>query len=242
MPRRPLVFSMAAHALVLTVLFVSPSFAPEPMQFETFQIEIVSAPPEVVAEEEVPAAPEEEVVLETPDPEPPSETPPPPPVEEERPEPEPEPEAPKPEPTPPSRPEEPKPTTTTPPEERRPDAGADMNVRLEGLRRDYPAYYANIIRRIRDCFRPPRGEFTAVVYFEIRSDGTVSERRLVERSGNPTFDYAALGAIECAGDGRLGPLPEDLPYERLPVQFTFEPRGIGGSNDDLFDPGPDHRP
>jgi outer membrane biosynthesis protein TonB len=242
MPRRPLLFSVAAHALLLTALFTAPALAPEPMQFETFQIEIVSAPPEVLAEEEVLAAPEEEVEIETPDPEPPAEEPTPPPVEEAPPEREPEREPPQPEPKPATRPEEPKPTTTTPPEEARTEAGADMNVRLEGLRRDYPAYYANIIRRIRDCFRPPRGDFTAVVYFVIRGNGTVSERRLVERSGNPTFDYAALGAIECAGDGRFGPLPDDLPYERLPVQFTFEPRGLGGANQDPFDPRPDHRP
>jgi hypothetical protein len=53
----------------------------------------------------------------------------------------------------------------------------------------------------------------------------VSGLRFVQRSGIPDFDLAALAAVgDCAGRGRFGALPEDLPYDRLPVQFTFQPR------------------
>ncbi|MDX1647346.1 MAG: hypothetical protein R3304_09400, partial [Longimicrobiales bacterium] len=45
------------------------------------------------------------------------------------------------------------------------------------------------------------------------------------RSGNAAFDIEALGAVECAGQGRFGPLPEELPYDRFPVRFTFRPLG-----------------
>jgi outer membrane biosynthesis protein TonB len=66
------------------------------------------------------------------------------------------------------------------------------------------------------------------VYFVIEHDGSVSDTRFVTRSGNVDFDYEALGAVECAGrNQRFGPLPEDMPIDRLPVQFTFEPLGTG---------------
>lgn len=207
--------------------------APEPLVFESYQITLVSAPP-AAAEEETPAAlPQEELVVEQPDPEPPAEETPPPPKEEVKPDPvPPEPEPEKETPPPETRTEpDPEPTRTTEPtEEASEEAGADVNVRLEGLKRDYPAYYSTIIMEIKKCFRPPgsAARAVAVVYFVIRRDGTVSDARLVERSGNAAFDYAALGAVECAGSGRFGPLPDDLPYERLPIQFTFEPERVGG--------------
>jgi hypothetical protein len=63
------------------------------------------------------------------------------------------------------------------------------------------------------------------VFFYIERDGSVTDMDFVGRSGNSEFDFSALGAVECAGRGRFGPLPDDLPYERLPIQFKFEPRG-----------------
>ena len=39
------------------------------------------------------------------------------------------------------------------------------------------------------------------------------------------FDFEAIGAVECAGQGRFGQLPDELPYDRLPVQFDFRPPG-----------------
>ena len=234
--RKSLLKSFLLHSLLLVAFLISPLVSPEPLQFESFQIEIVSGPPADVSEAPLPTPDQEEVVVETPDPEPPQpeveETPPPPdpeedtPVEEEEEETPPEEEEP-PTPTPP-------PTDTAPPSAdtaatEEDASGADVNVRLEGLKQDYPLYYESIIAQIQACWRPPRGagRLTTVVYFEIRRDGTVSDIRFVERSGDPTFDYEARGAVECAGAGRFGPLPEDLPYDRLPVQFTFEPRGEG---------------
>ncbi len=45
------------------------------------------------------------------------------------------------------------------------------------------------------------------------------------RSGNTAFDFEAMGAVDCAGNGRFGPLPEDLPYDRFPIKFSFRPQG-----------------
>jgi outer membrane biosynthesis protein TonB len=224
--------------VALVALIVSPALTPDPVFFESYQVTMVSElPPEV--DEEAQALPQEELVVETPEPEDPEPEP-----EQEEPEPEPEAEIPPPDPVeeapPPDSVEEeepeearqdsqpvtqPEPAAADPTEEPAEETGADINVRLEGLRRDYPAYYNTIILEINRCFRPPVRDRRAVVHFVIRRDGTVSESDLVERSGHTAFDYAALGAIECAGNGRFGPLPDELPYDRLPIQFTFEPRG-----------------
>jgi len=47
----------------------------------------------------------------------------------------------------------------------------------------------------------------------------------MSRSGSTAFDFEAIGAVECAGQGRFGQLPDELPYDRLPVQFDFRPPG-----------------
>ena len=238
LPRSGLWVSGVLHAIVIAVLFYVASFRGPTQQFETFQITLQAS---TLVPEPLPPA-TEELVVETPAPapiEPPPEVPPPDPEPEAEvtppppdPDPEPEPEA-----TPPPpddiEPQEQPPASQpddVPSEEDAEETGSNVNVRLEGLRRDYPVYYANIVQQISNCFRPPRGNnrWEAVVFFEIRPDGTVSGVRPVQRSGSQAFDLAAIEAVaDCAGRGRFGPLPDDLPYETLPVQFRFSPRGIG---------------
>jgi TonB family protein len=97
---------------------------------------------------------------------------------------------------------------------------------MEGLRRDYPEYYNNIIRQITRCFarRTQRGNWETVVDFVIQRDGTVRDIRFANRSGNTVFDFEAMEAVECAGQpGRLGALPPELPYESQPIRFQFRP-------------------
>lgn len=228
--------SVLFHIAVFSLAVLATRRAPEPLTFITYEVEIVSPPPapaEAVAE--TPAR-EEELVVERPDPEPepePETAVPDPEAEPEPTEPEPDPEpetTPEEEPEPEPEPEEEATTTEAEPEEEAEVSGEDLEVRMEGLRRDFPEYYGNIIRQIRRCFRPPAGlpgGLRTTVYFVIRQDGTVTDLRFVEQSGNPDLDYEALGAIgDCAGkDGRFGGLPDELPYERLPIQFTFRPSG-----------------
>jgi protein TonB len=228
--------SLILHVVVVALLVVGRAFRPEPLEFVTYEIQMVSLPTQAVPEEE-PAPATEELVVETPDPEPPEpETEDLPPPPEEDPEPEPEPEDPEPEPEPEETPPEPEPAeeTTEPAtvseaeEEPEEVSSEEITVRMEGLRRDFPEYYRNILFWVRRCFVAPPGarSLTAVLYFEITRDGTVSDTRIVERSGNPRFDLAALAAVsDCAGQGRFGPLPDALPYDVLPVQFTFRPPG-----------------
>jgi len=245
--RKAFALSLVLHASIFVLGWMSTRYQPERVEFLTYQIELVSPSPSLQADvRELAAA---ELAVERPDPQPepqpqpqPQVTPPPPqpqPQPETRPEPAPrEPER-RPDPTPPApRAEQRTPpaeeqarratTTETPP----PDAtaaGEGINVRLEGLRRDYPIYYENIIRQIQRCFRwTGTGNWETSIYFVIRRDGTVAgaEVNFVTRSGNSAFDLEAMGAIECAGQRGFGPLPEDLPYDRLPIQFSFRPTGM----------------
>lgn len=253
--RKAFGLSLALHVAVFAVAWLSTLYEPDVMEFVTYEIEMVSPPPANQAEVEEIAA--EDLVVEQPEetqpePEPePEETPPPPEPEPEDPEPEPEEEEPEaedpepeeeepepepdPDPTPPEEEtqppveDEPTPAATTeePPEDAE-ESGEGINVRLEGVRRDYPAYYDNIIRQIQRCFRwRDGGDWETTIYFEIRPDGSTTDIEFVSQSGNTAFDYRAMGAIECAGqEGRFGPLPEDLPFDRLPIQFNFRPMGM----------------
>jgi hypothetical protein len=191
--------------------------ASNPEDFISYQINYVSPPPAEEAPEPEPVV-EEEVVVETPEPVP--EDPPPVVQEEVRTE-----ERPEPTPTPPS----PDPVEEAgDPEPSEDLSGEDLNIRMEGLRRDFPDYYLNIQRQIQRCFEyRGSGRLETSIVFVIRRDGTVDGGSIdfFQRSGNVNFDYAAMGAVECAGNGRFGPLPEELGWDRLPILFSFRPRG-----------------
>lgn len=233
-PRGAFWASLVLHLVVVAGLLLGQLLEPEPLEFVTYEIQMVSLPAEEAPEEQ-PDPATEELVVETPDPEPPqaeTEELPPPPDEETEPEVDPEPEDPDPEPEPTPPEPEPAEETTQPrtepetEEESTEEAAAEVTARMEGLRRDFPEYYRNILVQVRRCFLAPPGARTlrAVLYFEIGRDGTVSGTEIVERSGNPQFDLAAIAAVaDCAGRGRFGPLPEELPYDRLPVQLTLRP-------------------
>jgi outer membrane biosynthesis protein TonB len=215
--KKSLLASLMVHVLAIFLAWGAQVSSAEPPDFISYEITLVSPPPALEAEIPQPA-PAEEVAVETPDPV--TEEEPPPVVEEER-----------------REEERPTPTPTPPPEvaEESGDpepseelGGEDLNVRMEGLRRDFPVYYQNIIAQIGRCMRfTGSGRWETTIFFYIDRDGMVDggELRFVERSGNVDFDYAAMGAVECAGSGRFGPLPEELQLDRIPILFTFRPRG-----------------
>lgn len=231
--RLSLAGSAAVHLVAVALAWWSSTAARPPLVFESYEIELVSPPPAQVAEEEAPAT--EELVVERPDPQPPVEREEAPVTQPDPPRPDPTPDPPpreEPEPEPAEPEEETTPATTTEAAEETRESGEAINVRIEGLKRDYPGYYDNIIRQIQRCFAPRwrgQGRWEATLYFVINADGSVSDMDFVTRSGNTSFDFEAMGAVECAGRGRFGPLPEDLPWDRLPIQFTFRPIGGGGA-------------
>ncbi len=227
--RRSMALSVTVHCAILVVAWASSLYEPEQMEFITYEIELVSPPPARQAEE--PEVATEELVIERPEPEP---APPEPEVEEVVPieEPDPEPDPPPVEreestvPEPPEVAEEVVVAAAVDvPEEEPEETGEGLNVRMEGLQRDYPEYYDNIIRQIIRCFRwRDGGSWRTTVFFYIDRDGNAEGLDFVSRSGNTTFDYAAMGAVDCAGHGRFGALPEEFSDDRFPVQFFFDPR------------------
>ncbi len=226
---RSAALSGTIHVSVIALAWLSGFYAPERMEFITYEIELVSPPPAREAEEPEQAA--QELVVERPDPEPATpeleveeiST-----VEEVESDPEPNREDPVTEDEVEVADDEIEtavvdlPKTDEEPEE----TGEGLEVRIEGLRRDYPAYYNNIIRQVLRCFRwQDGGRWETEVFFYIERDGVAEDIRFLSRSGNTAFDFEAMGAVDCAGNGRFGPLPEDLPYDRFPIKFSFRPQG-----------------
>ena len=226
----PVIGSAIVHTAAIFLAWGTSAATSEIPDFVVFEIELISPPAAELGERTPP--PPEELVIETPldpVPEPQEETPSV--VIEEEPPAE---EAPQPEETaaPPDVEPVVDPIAPTSPDPD-PDVGTpgeDLNVRMEGIRRDYPEYYNNIIRQMQRCFRWRGGEdLRATVYFVIDRDGSVSEVDILESSRSIAFDIEAMGAAECAGSrNRLGPLPETLPFDRLPILFKFDPRAGRG--------------
>ncbi len=242
--RRSLLLSLGLHLVALAlVVWVLPALRPEPVIYQTVQLNIVSAPPATSPEPppEEPPAPEEELVVETPE-EPVEAEPEPAPVPEPAPEPEAETEparTPPPEP-PDSTPPDPQPATE-PGEEESDEGGEDIVVRTEGIRRDHPAYWENIVMQMRRCFRPPsslRAEgLAAAIDFVIQADGGVTDVAVAVSSGSFRFDNEAMTAAEECANGRLGPLPESYRYEVMPIRFLVRPERGGAEGASAGDDG-----
>jgi outer membrane biosynthesis protein TonB len=238
---RPVLASAALHGAILVGAWLAQELAFEPQAYETYEITLVSmrdlSRPEVL---DLPIP--DPVVVEIPDPTPPPPEPPPPaPTPQPRaqtPPPEPPqrtetPPPPRQEPPPPTQQAPPRPTTTEAPPTTRTESAAnvDLAVRMEGLQRDFPEYWARIVAAISSCWRMPPGveRISTVLRFEVERDGTVRARTIQahQRSGNSVFDLRAVQAVECAGsNGRIPPLPDDLTGGALPIQFTFTASGF----------------
>jgi len=211
----PLAVSVTVHLAALAVLFGLIPALEQPVHiYETVDIDMAAMAPEPI----------EDLIVETPDDPPPAPEPEAPAIDPE-PEPEPEPDSldtppPEEETPPPAEPEKPATTET-------PDDGEDEITReVDTFRRDYPGYFENITNQIHRCFRwEESGRLEVVMTFRILRDGSVPDFDVAESSGDHAFDLAAMAAIECAGTpARMGPLPEDYPFEFLPVRFTITSR------------------
>ena len=205
------------------MLVVATNMQPEPVQLVTIELELVAMPAPAAEVEPAPAPEEEELTVDTPEPEPlPEEETAA--VLEDEPEPEPEPRPDAPDPEPEIRPVE---DEAEPAPLDEPNTGTDdLDVRMRGVERDFPQYYANMQRQMRRCFRPPgRADLTASVDFVLDREGRVIDTtvRISETSGSVVFNLAVQEAVECAGGGRFGPLPPEMGLEHAPFRFTFSP-------------------
>ena len=104
--------------------------------------------------------------------------------------------------------------------------GRDVaSVKVQGIAFPFPGYLENITRQIALNFKPrPGAALRAEVAFLIHRDGTVSDLRLVSRSGAYAFDLECIGAVEAVGQRRsFGALPGAFRDDVLPVVFSFDP-------------------
>ena len=239
---RSLGLSILIHLLALVAVFwVVPALQPDRLVYRVMELEITRTPPARTPppEEPEPPAVEDELVVETPEePEPPvqEEEDPLPLLEDDEPEPDPEPEPepdstetpPEPEPVeaPPAA-ETPAPAETAEEEEEEEEqlSFEQLQVRQEGFKAEHPEYFRNIVRQVGRCLRT-NDDRVATVRFDIDREGRTVNFGVVRSSGRNTFDWDILKAVECAGEqNRLGPLPEDYPYEHLPIILAVSPRG-----------------
>ncbi len=102
--------------------------------------------------------------------------------------------------------------------------GSDDNDRvLQSSPRDVKdkvLFMSNVEGRIATNFVLPRGyykDLSAIITFKLSRDGNVSVKKLERRSGNPSFDMAAMQAIDAAAP--FGTPPRGVPGEEIRVTF-----------------------
>jgi len=121
----------------------------------------------------------------------------------------------------------------------RPDKGNSINTNADPNNRDgnaidvgvdinWSPYMADLQRRIKRCWFPPRhGETKRVkVVFSLTKNGELINLRLVKSSDLQLADSAALKAVESAAPFR--PLPVGAPSS-VDIEFTFDYNVFGGS-------------
>ncbi len=100
---------------------------------------------------------------------------------------------------------------------------------------DFGPYMADLQRRIKRAWFPPKGMETKVVtaVFKVHQQGELSDLKLHKSSGVAIADQAALKAVENAAPFR--PLPEGSP-ENIDIQFTFDYNVFNGRGGGTFQP------
>lgn len=108
----------------------------------------------------------------------------------------------------------------------RPSVAAQADV-------DFGPYMADLQRRIKKCWFPPRGNESkrVVVVFKVHTDGTLSDLRIDKSSTVAVADQAALKAVNDAAPFR--PLPPGAPSD-VDIQFTFDYNVFGGGGTGRF--------
>jgi TonB family protein len=107
-----------------------------------------------------------------------------------------------------------------------PSVAAEQNV-------DFGPYMADLQRRIKRAWFPPRGQENrrVVVIFKVHKQGELSNLRLATSSGNASADKAAMSAVENAAPFR--PLPSGS-SDDVDIQFTFDYNVFSGGGGGHF--------
>lgn len=91
---------------------------------------------------------------------------------------------------------------------------------------EFLLYYNEMITRIRDAWVWVGGATNVEVKvgFGIMDDGRIVDVRLLERSGDASYDESVLRAVR--GVGRLAPPPERYRRDFSDVELTFRPSDL----------------
>jgi protein TonB len=90
---------------------------------------------------------------------------------------------------------------------------------------DLPDYYILMARqKIESYFTVPTNmkgkQVTCQVTFTIQKDGTITNVKVVQSTGDPVLDQAAVRALTLAKD--LGPLPDSISKTSIDTIITFD--------------------
>lgn len=98
---------------------------------------------------------------------------------------------------------------------------------------DFGPYMADLQRRIKKCWFPPKGNETkrVVVVFKIHRSGELSHLLIEKSSGVAVADQAALEAVKRAVPFRA--LPTGAP-DNIDIEFTFDYNVFGGGGRVVF--------
>jgi TonB family protein len=87
---------------------------------------------------------------------------------------------------------------------------------------DFGPYMKDLQQRIKQSWRPPRGNESkrVVVVFRVDQQGKLEDIRVSKSSGVVMADQAAIAAVQKIFPFR--PLPEDYAEENIDIEFTFD--------------------
>jgi TonB family protein len=93
---------------------------------------------------------------------------------------------------------------------------------------DFGPYMASLKRRVQRYWNAPDEGNTlrVLLYFKVSRSGDISKMRVTCSSGNPTFDQAAIDAVQRAAP--FGSLPNAYKGNFVEVTFTFDANVFGG--------------
>ena len=120
----------------------------------------------------------------------------------------------------------PEPQKSQKPAAKRTFAQGTAAIQVEGKNFADDFYLNLIITKIaNNWLNPLRGgrKISAVIYFRIQRDGTVTDVKVEKSSGNALFDQSALRAVMASSP--LPALPESYTGDFLGVHFMFEHSG-----------------
>lgn len=106
-----------------------------------------------------------------------------------------------------------------------PSASAGIATR----KADFGPYMADLQRRIKRNWAPPKQQQSkrVVLMFTIHKSGRLLGLRVLQSSGDPGTDKAAVSAVQLTAPFR--PLPQEFRESQISIQFTFDYNVFGAS-------------